>query len=337
MNFHHVALDVPALNHIVGEPVWPQHAVQYQALSPAKLNLFLHVTGRKPDGYHLLQSLFCPLAWGDTLTLTVHSESHATPSGVQGASGALLSQNCPGWVLSRSGGLMHIPAERDLSWRAALAFARALPEPPQAVHVHLNVCKRIPEQAGLGGGSSNAATVLMLLNRALGQPLGLEALVGLALPLGADVPFFLYNSPAWVEGIGERICPMVLPRAWVLLYKPVMVCPTGTVFTHPALVRNSPNLPCPVASKSLRSVCQWLQQHTCNALQAVVAEAVPGWQAQFIAFSGLCAGHRALLMRMSGSGSAMFAVFEEEADCQKALLAGQALNLPGQWVVCPWA
>ena len=320
-----------------GRPVvWPSHIVQHQALSPAKLNLFLHVTGRRADGYHLLQSLFCPLQWGDTVVLTLAAQGlQQVCAGPQ--------QVAPGWVFSRDGGLMHIPVEQDLAWRAALALVNKLPLPPQPMHLHLHVHKRIPEQAGLGGGSSNAATVLLLLNHALGQPFNLPYLAELALPLGADVPFFLHNSAAWVEGIGEHITPLVLPKGWVLIYKPPLACPTATIFANPGLERHSLPLIWPFAKNTaylappnLPDLCIWLQIHTCNALQAVVGQTEPTWQVQFAAFAALCARYQALLVRMSGSGSAMFAVFAEQDFCQKALLAAEDLSLPGQWVACAW-
>src|SRR4051812_47595546 len=157
----------------------------HDVAAPAKLNLFLHVTGRRADGYHLLQSAFVLLDWHDTL----HFERR------------------PGGKLSRQDLGVPLP-EEDLTLRAARALQQAT---GTAQGAHIAVMKRLPAEAGMGGGSSDAASCLLALNRlwALGLSLGELERIGLAL--GADLPFFLRGRNAWVEGVGERITPLELP------------------------------------------------------------------------------------------------------------------------------
>lgn len=155
--------------------------------APAKLNLFLHVNGRRSDGYHDLQTVFQLLDWGDELELSVTADGR----------------------VERLGGPEEITPAEDLSVRAALALQSAC-----AVRqgVQIRVRKRIPVGGGLGGGSSDAATVLTVLNRLWGTNLGLAELAALGLQLGSDVPIFVHGSSAWAEGRGEKLTPVELPR-----------------------------------------------------------------------------------------------------------------------------
>ena len=184
--------------------------------APAKLNLFLHVVDRRDDGYHALQSIFQLIDLCDTITLDCRADGDVV----------------------RHGGVPGLEAEDDLVVRAARLLAahagRAVPG------VDISVDKRIPTGAGLGGGSSDAASTLLGLNRLWGLNLSSQALAELALPLGADVPFFVRGHNAWVEGIGERITPVGLHAAWFAVCVPAVHVQTAAIFAAPELTRQHP-------------------------------------------------------------------------------------------------
>lgn len=181
--------------------------------APAKLNLFLHVTGRRADGYHLLQSAFMLIDWCDTL----HFERR------------------PDGALSREDLACPLP-EDDLILRAARALQTATGCTQGA---HIAVHKRIPAEAGMGGGSSDAASALLALNRLWRLNLRRDQLAQIGLALGADVPFFIHGRHGWVEGIGELIQPLELPPARFLVVKPAEGVPTAKIFSAEDLKRNS--------------------------------------------------------------------------------------------------
>ena len=187
----------------------------YDVLAPAKLNSFLHVVGRRPDGYHLLQSVFMLIDWCDTLHLELRQDGQ----------------------ISRSdeGSDMGLPPD-DLCIRAARAL-KAASGTPLGAHIHLH--KRIPAQAGMGGGSSDAAACLLALSRLWKLALPRTRLAELALQLGADVPFFLLGRHAWVEGIGQDLQPLDLPSARFLVLKPPVGLSTPAIFGSPELKRDS--------------------------------------------------------------------------------------------------
>lgn len=185
----------------------------YDLPAPAKLNLFLHVTGRRDDGYHLLQSVFQLVDWADRLHLERRDDG-------------LLRRHDLGAVL---------PAD-DLCLRAARALQAAS---GTGWGVDISIDKQLPWGAGLGGGSSNAATVLLALNRLWGLRWPRARLQAIALTLGADVPFFVGGRNAWVEGIGERLTPVATPVQWFALLKPPAAIATKDIFTHPLLVRDT--------------------------------------------------------------------------------------------------
>ncbi|TAL08237.1 MAG: 4-(cytidine 5'-diphospho)-2-C-methyl-D-erythritol kinase [Porticoccaceae bacterium] len=184
--------------------------------APAKLNLFLHILGRRPDGYHRLQTLFQLLDYGDELEL-----STTTDGAIEVAVEPILRD---------------VPMTANLAYRAALALREHRPGPEGA---HILIHKRLPLGGGLGGGSSDAATVLVGLNRLWGLNLGVEELCGLGLRLGADVPVFILGRSAWGEGIGEQLTPLDLPPAWYLVLKPDCDVATAAVFAHPQLTRHT--------------------------------------------------------------------------------------------------
>lgn len=181
--------------------------------APAKLNLFLHVTGRRPDGYHLLQSVFVPIDWQDRLHLLLREDGE----------------------LAREDLGETLPPE-DLCLQAARALRQAT---GCRLGATIRIEKVLPSGAGLGGGSSDAATVLIGLNRLWQTGLDRTQLARIALSLGADVPFFIHGQPAWVEGVGERITPISLPPLGLAVVKPAASLPTAAIFTAPDLVRDS--------------------------------------------------------------------------------------------------
>jgi len=185
----------------------------YEVPAPAKLNLFLHVVGRRDDGYHLLQSVFVPIDWADTL----HFERRDD--------GRLLRHDLG----------PALPAD-DLSLRAATLLQR---ESGTALGADIHLLKRVPWGAGLGGGSSDAATTLLALNRLWGLHWPRQRLLALAQRLGADVPFFVGGTAAFVEGIGERLTPIELPPMRFAVVKPPASVSTPAVFGHPRLARDT--------------------------------------------------------------------------------------------------
>jgi 4-diphosphocytidyl-2-C-methyl-D-erythritol kinase len=183
--------------------------------APAKLNLFLQIVGRREDGYHRLQSVFQLLDWGDTVRLRVRRDG----------------------LISRKGGdTLHIPEQDDLLVKAAKKLQVSTKSPLGA---DLAVEKRIPAGGGFGGGSSDAATVLVALNRLWRTGLDQRQLADLALELGADVPVFVLGRNAWAEGIGEQLTPIELPEAWFLLVDPGVSVPTRDLFQAPELTRDA--------------------------------------------------------------------------------------------------
>ena len=179
--------------------------------APAKLNLFLHVVGRQDNGYHLLQSVFMLIDWQDSLDFTLRSDGAITRTE---------DSDTP------------LPAE-DLCVRAARTLQQAT-GCTLGAHIHLR--KQIPAEAGMGGGSSDAATCLIALNRLWNLQLSPQQLAAIGVQLGADVPFFLFGRNAWAEGIGEQLQPVELPASqWVVL-KPDQGVPTGPIFSSPETV-----------------------------------------------------------------------------------------------------
>ena len=257
----------------------------YDVPAPAKLNLFLHVIGRRSDGLHLLQSAFMLIDWCDTL----HFELR------------------PDGTLSREDLGEALPAE-DLVLRAA----RSLQADAGTAHgAHIAIRKCVPAQAGLGGGSSDAATCLLALNRLWDLRLPLSRLERIGLALGADVPFFLGGRNAWVEGIGERLRPLELPAARFAVLKPPQGLDTGLVFRDPKLKKRvdaaiisgfaaGPNgaLERDLPGKFRENPFGFGR----NDLQSVARRLCPG-----VAQALEWLGSQGLQARMTGSGSAVFA------------------------------
>ncbi|MDR0770496.1 MAG: 4-(cytidine 5'-diphospho)-2-C-methyl-D-erythritol kinase [Burkholderiales bacterium] len=251
----------------------------YRFPAPAKLNLFLHVTGRRADGYHCLESIFVLIDLADILTLTLRDDG----------------------VIARERDIPGVSEDADLTLRAARLLQEA---PGTAQGVTLSVDKRIPQGGGLGGGSSDAATVLLALNRLWGTRLSRCELSALALRLGADVPFFLGGTAAWVSGIGEILRPVSLPSMWIALAMPPVAVPTKEVFSAPDLTRNTAS----------ETIAAFTKDHGRNDLEPVVAE-------RYLEVStALSALRRETPMaRMSGSGASVFGVFDDAGKAAAAL------------------
>lgn len=266
------------------------------AAAPAKINLFLTITGRRPDGRHDLFSLFCPLSLADRVDLRFD------------APGLRLRCDHP-----------EVPdGPANLAWKAAERFFEAARLPPAAgVVLH----KRIPVAAGLGGGSSDAASVLAALNRAFGHPLAPDRLHRIAAGLGADVPFFLQGGPALAAGVGDRLRPVRgLPPRWVILLTFPFAVPTAEVYKNLNLALTN----CSKVTKSFTLVDGRMVggfPPLCNDLETVTAARHPEIERAKARLRS--AGAENALM--SGSGPTVFGLFRSEAEARRAedALSGQ--------------
>ncbi len=257
--------------------------------APAKINLFLHIVGRRPDGYHLLQTAFRMLDWGDEITLRRRDDG----------------------LILRTTEVPGVPVEADLVVRAARALQAAS---GSALGAEIGVDKRIPMGGGLGGGSSDAASVLVALNRLWACGLSRERLQEIGLTLGADVPFFIFGQTAFAEGVGEALQPLSVPPAWYLMVAPNVSVPTAEVFSAEELTRDSEIL-----------IMRAFAMHTTrNDMQATVCKKFPEVAEALVWLSQYGAA------RMSGSGACIFAPFgsKEKAE-QVAAAAPQGLKV---WV-----
>ena len=276
----------------------PQHRQPLKALydvpAPAKLNLFLHITGRRSDGYHLLQSVFMLIDWCDTLHFELRHDGVISRTDL----GAANAEALPG---------------EDLSVRAARALQAAS---GTSLGVHISLEKRIPSQAGMGGGSSDAASCLLALQRLWGVRLPPEKLQALALSLGADVPFFLCGSHAWVEGIGEQLTPLSLPPARFVVVKPAAGLSTPAIFGSPELKRDTKTATMLGFAADDNGRVYGFGR---NDLQPVAQKLCPPLvqSLDWLASQGLQG-------RMTGSGSAVFAQMPHEMTLSDA---------PGDWLV----
>lgn len=221
-------------------------------LAPAKLNLFLHVTGRRADGYHLLQTAFRMLDWGDRLDFTVRDDGR----------------------ICRVTEVAGVPEESDLIVRAA---RRLQLETGCAAGADIRIDKCLPMGGGLGGGSSDAATTLIALNHLWGTGLSREQLQALGLTLGADVPFFIYGRDAFAEGVGEEFQPMTLKPAWYVVISPEVHVPTAEIFSAEDLTRDSAHIK--IADFTTSSTRNDLQNIACKRYPEV--SAAIDWLAQF--------------------------------------------------------
>ncbi|MDR0250256.1 MAG: 4-(cytidine 5'-diphospho)-2-C-methyl-D-erythritol kinase [Burkholderiales bacterium] len=253
--------------------------IAYRFPAPAKLNLFLHVTGRRADGYHNLESVFVLIDLADIVTLTLRNDG----------------------VIAREQDIPGVPEEVDLTLRAARLLQEAT---GTTAGVTLKVDKRIPLGSGLGGGSSDAATALLALNRLWETRLPQRELSALALRLGADVPFFVGGTAAFVSGIGEILRPVSLPPMWIALAMPPVAVSTKEVFSVSHLTRNT-------ASETITA---FTKDHGRNNLEPVVAERYPE-----VAVALAVLRQVTPTARISGSGASVFGIFDDAGKAEAAL------------------
>ncbi len=260
-------------------------AVESHWPAPAKLNLFLHITGRRPDGFHDLQTLFQLIDLCDDIAITVRDDRR----------------------IERIAGPAGVPPETDLVVRAARALQDVTGTPLGA---SIGVTKRIPLGAGLGGGSSDAATTLLALNHLWGSGLSQDRLAEIGLALGSDVPVFVAGSSAWAEGRGERLEPVELPERWFVVVNPRVHVATAQVFQAPELTRNSPKI-------TMRAAFQTGGRNDCESVVRAqfpeVADALD-WLSQ----------HGGA--RLTGTGASVFADFGRAADAERV-----AARVPDRW------
>ncbi len=249
--------------------------------APAKLNLFLHVVGRRTDGYHLLQTVFRFIDLADTLRFAPREDGRI-----------VLATPTPG-----------VPPEQDLVVRAAEKLkvgAGGTASPGLGATIHLD--KRIPMGGGLGGGSSDAATTLIALNRLWGCGLSHERLQAIGLTLGADVPIFIHGRNCFAEGVGEHFTDLAVPEAWYLLTMPDVAVPTAEIFHSPTLRRNTPAM----------NPADWRPGVGHNDLEPVACALYPEIARH------LAALRRSGDARMTGSGACCFVEFPDAASAETA-------------------
>lgn len=274
--------------------------------APAKINTFLHVVGRRDDGMHLLQSVFMLLDWGDYLDIEV-TPNDARITRIDRASDTTTDGPA-------------LPAN-DLCVQAATLLQRSC---GVQLGARIGLQKHLPTQAGLGGGSSDAATCLIVLNKLWGTGLNTAQLCALAVQLGADVPFFVQGHNAFVQGIGERISPIKLPATNLWLVKPRAGASTPAIFQSSQLRRNTETVDLR-ALTTLGAADLWAFGH--NDLQAVAEQLCPD-------IKGACNWLEAkgLGPRMTGSGSTVFAHFSPNDSQAQALQTTPAHDLPANWL-----
>lgn len=251
-------------------------------LAPAKLNLFLHVLGRRPDGYHSLQSVFTLIDRADRLRFRVREDG----------------------AVHRVNELAGVPEAEDLVVRAALLLKEASGSPLGA---DIEVEKVIPLGGGLGGGSSDAATTLLALDRLWETGFGPEALAEIAAGLGADIPFFLFGGAAWAEGTGDELRALELPPRWYVVLTPAVQVPTREIFQAPELTRNTE----PLKMEDF-SAQPWSTRFR-NDLEAAVIARYPlvRQHLEWLSEHGEA--------RMTGSGACVFAGFDSREAAERVV------------------
>jgi len=272
-------------NSRMAQPVLSQAAgAQLTCPAPAKLNLFLHVTGKRADGYHTLQTLFRFIDLHDTLHFSLREDG----------------------VVRRTNAVEGVAEEQDLCVRAARLLQS---DTGCGLGVDITVEKRIPMGGGLGGGSSDAATTLIALNRLWSLDFSRARLMQLGLRLGADVPVFVFGENAFAEGVGERLQACPLPDDWyVVLFPPVQV-PTAQIFAHPELTRNAVSIT--MRALSERQLCDERQFR--NDLQPVVCDLYP----EVARYLGWLDGFGKAML--TGSGACVFAEFNNRNQAETVI------------------
>lgn len=246
--------------------------------APAKLNLFLHITGQREDGYHLLQTIFQFLDYADSISLSLREDGK----------------------INRLTELKGVPAEDDLVVRAAKLLQRHC---NSHFGVDISVDKILPMGGGLGGGSSNAASVLVGLNRLWSCGLGKEEVMQLGVQLGADVPVFIFAHSAWAEGVGERLEEVNLPEKWYLVLKPAINVSTAKVFSNSQLRRDCATI----------TIRDFLAGQSENVCEEPVREMYPEVDQAFEDLAKFAEP------RMTGTGACVFAAFDNREQAEQAL------------------
>lgn len=268
------------------------------APAPAKINRFLHVTGRRADGYHLLESVFQLIDLTDRIDIRIPDDGEIT----------------------RAQPIEGVPADQDLTVRAARLLQQAS---GCRLGAEIRLTKVIPMGGGLGGGSSNAATVLILLNALWDLRWPAAELARLGLKLGADVPFFLFGSAAMARGVGEDLEPIALPPDWFVVIAPPVAVPTAGVFNAPELTRDTPPLTISgFQDGRLGSYAAWaslISQDLHNDLQPVVQRRFPqvALAIRQLSVAARSAGLSPEQVRMSGSGACVFLPVPDQALAQR--------------------
>lgn len=242
--------------------IWP---------APCKLNLFLHITGRRTDGYHTLQTIFQLLDYGDELTFEKRADHQ----------------------LVRKDQVLGVAAQDDLMIRAAAALRAAAKRPELGVTIGIQ--KKIPQGAGLGGGSSDAATTLIALNCLWELAYSRDELAQIGIQLGADVPLFVHGKTAWGEGVGEILTPLTLPELWFLVVTPQCEIATAEIFGDPGLTRGTPSKRITRSYDSFRNDCEIVVRDRFSQVDQAM-----NWLSRF--------GKA----RLTGTGSSVFAQFADK-------------------------
>jgi 4-diphosphocytidyl-2-C-methyl-D-erythritol kinase len=265
--------------------------------APAKLNLFLHVTGRRADGYHMLQTAFQLIDRGDLLHIRVRGDGE----------------------LRRSNDIPGVPEQQDLVIRAARLLQAEAQRRSGVLHgADITVEKVLPMGGGLGGGSSDAATTLMALNKLWNAGLSQQELMDLGLPLGADIPFFIYGRTAFAEGLGEALQPVAAPDCWYVVIEPGVAVPTAEIFCSGHLTRNT----APIIIADFSSHYENrndLKQFGKNDLQQVATRLYEP-VAKAIEWLGAYGD-----ARMTGSGACVFCAFADEGQADAVLERAQGV------------
>jgi len=248
--------------------------------APAKLNLFLHITGQREDGYHLLQTVFQFLDYADTINLVRREDGH----------------------INRVSELAGVPAEEDLVVKAAKLLQTHC---HSQLGVDISVDKQLPMGGGLGGGSSNAASVLVALNHLWGCGLSQQELMELGIHLGADVPVFIFAQSAWAEGVGEQLKPIDLAEKWFLVLKPQINVSTAAVFANSQLRRDCSTI----------TIRDFLAGQTDNVCEKPVREMYPQVDQALTDLARYCENGES---RLTGTGACVFAAFDSREQAEKA-------------------
>jgi 4-diphosphocytidyl-2-C-methyl-D-erythritol kinase len=252
--------------------------------SPAKLNLFLYITGQRADGYHTLQTLFQFLDYGDTITIDLRDDGELH-------------------LLTPVAG---VPDEENLIVRAARLLMKTAAQSgrlPDGAGADISIDKRLPMGGGLGGGSSNAATMLVALNHLWRCGLSVDELATMGLTLGADVPVFVRGHAAFAEGVGEELTPVTVPEKWYLVAHPGESIPTPVIFNDPELPRNSPR-------RSIETLLKCEFSNDCEVIARKrfrKVDAALSWLLEYAP------------SRLTGTGACVFAEFDTESAARQVL------------------